>query len=168
MDSSWFMEQVQQEWNHNTLGLTVNNKKTFVWKVDDWARLSTHLYMMPICWSIGYFPSFSSALLPFLLLKTRLIGLATVPFPVPQPSFPSEPKADLPPQSMCIHDLQGHCTITVLVCFRPMIYGQLTIFHYCQMFKEGFSLFNKWLLFCRRLKSVVTKSGSKWLVFCEI
>lgn len=29
-----------------------------------------------------------------------------VPFPVPQPSFPSAPKADLPPQSMCIHNFR--------------------------------------------------------------
>lgn len=102
-----------------------------------WARLSTHPYMMQICWSIDYFPSFSSALLPFLLLKTRLPGLATE-FPFLSPSLPSH----LHQKQTCHHNPCVYTTSGTLYyhgpcMFPPVIYGviHIPLTEYCQMLK---------------------------------
>lgn len=130
MDSSRFMEQV-----HNTFGLTVNKKNICLksWRLSQAVHTSLHDADLLIHW---LFPFILFSTPPFPPIEDKAYRAChRVPFPVPQPSFPSAPKADLPPQSMCIHDLRGHCSITVLVCFRPVIYGQSTTFHYCQMLK---------------------------------
>lgn len=129
--------------------------KSWVYRV----RLSTHPYMMAICWSIGYFPSFSSALLPFLLLKTRLPGLTTE-FPFLSPSLPSH----LHQKQTCHHNPCVNTTSGTLYYHGPCMFLPCDLWGHPHSINRAlsdaknwtclkrFSLFNKWLLFHRRLE----------------
>lgn len=151
---------IQQEWIHDIFGLTVKKINTFIWKVEYTESGCPHI---PTWWR------FSDPLAISLhsLLHSSLSSYWRQGFQgLPQSSL-SCPPAFLPictksRPATTIHvytQLQGHCTITVLVCFCPVIYGviHIPLTEHCRMLKnwtclKRFSLFNKWLLFCRRLE----------------